>query len=212
VIVMIAALGKKLARMFVLREIVSEDDAAVYAYGFELLLATAVNILLVVIVSIPLECVFESIIFTIAFAFLRTAAGGYHAKHHWSCITIFTVVFFLFYLLSRAVNESFLTAYSIAAVIITSIIVVCFAPVAAANKPLNEKERHKLKRRCRYILLAEAGIAIGLLIINQVNMLLFYMTSGFLAAAISILVALLISFEQRKEVQKDEEKSFRAHE
>jgi len=123
------------------RGIISAEDIEVYAYGFELLISTAVNIAVVILISLvfwePLAWAF----FLLPFIPLRLTAGGYHANTHLACGVAFAVAYTALLLpaiyLPEYMTPGLLTAVSGA----NFLLVLLLSPVPASSKPLDEAAR-----------------------------------------------------------------------
>lgn len=191
---MIEKLSLALAKYFANKDVYSHNKINVYKYGFELLLSTVINLSCILLISIIMGVTIEAIFFCVAFIPLRLAAGGYHAKHHWSCVLEFNMIFLGFAVLQRFISIDFSMHFSFCAVIISSISIWSFAPVEALNKPLKPEQRKR--QRNRSLLIACSNIAISLLFYTTdilgeyLKILAFYM-SGALAASLSLTVAII---------------------
>lgn len=189
---MISKFALTLAGHFADREVYSNDKINIYKYGFELLLSTAINMLGILLTSMVMGITIEAVFFCTAFIPLRLAAGGYHAKHHWSCILGFNLIFLGFAVFHRYVNSDFSIHYSLIAVIISSILIWALAPVEAVNKPLKpDQEKHQRKRSLIIVCIDLAVILLfyafeGIRVYSQI--LAFY-TSGALAASLTLVAA-----------------------
>lgn len=193
---MIAELALTLAKYFSAKEVYGKDKVVVYKYGFELLLSTIINLLGIFLISVVMGSVVDGILFCTAFIPLRLAAGGYHAKHHWSCIGIFNITFLAFAVLNRYLPAKYALIYALIAIMISSILIWVLAPVEAVNKPLKEAQREI--QRQRSIVLACVNITLVLLFfglerIRPFTPLFAYYCSGALAASLSLLIAEIVN-------------------
>lgn len=82
---MINNLSVRLTDRLLAKGSITEDERELYIYGFFMLLSQLVYFLLACIVGLLFQCFFESVIFYIAFQFIRRYAGGYHAKTEMRC-------------------------------------------------------------------------------------------------------------------------------
>lgn len=82
---MINNLSVRLTDRLLAKGSITEDERELYIYGFFMLLSQLVYFLLACIVGLLFQCFFESVIFYIAFQFIRRYAGGYHAKTETRC-------------------------------------------------------------------------------------------------------------------------------
>jgi len=71
----------------------SEENADIYAYACEAIIAFLVNLSLSLVIALMFGRVREGLIFVLVFAWLRRYTGGYHAKTHFSCILAFSCIF-----------------------------------------------------------------------------------------------------------------------
>jgi accessory gene regulator B len=187
---MIARLAGEVANYYANKNLIERSQIKIYKYGFELLISTLMNLLVIASISIILGTFLKSCLFLFSFIPLRLAAGGYHAKHHWSCILGFNIVFLLFILFLKILSLSYYLYYSFAAIMVSSLFIWSFAPVEAVNKPLTSTRRKNQRFRC--LLLSNINLTLVLLFFifpNLPNNLLPYYASGSLCVGIFLIVA-----------------------
>lgn len=143
---MIAKLAKSTAYFFVEKQVVKKEDEEVYAYGMELLYSSILNIALAAIIAIITNTVYPTAAFLTAFIVIRQYIGGYHAKTHLGCMSIFAVVLCCFAVLSRYIPAECEVWISMLSVILSIFLILKFAPVEHPNKPISGKEKSKLKK------------------------------------------------------------------
>lgn len=150
----IQAAAAAIVRLWAKTDVILEADAEAYQYGLELLLSTILNIAVMLGLSIAFGHVWLFIPYIVAFIPLRIFAGGYHAKHHLSCIFLNAIV----YLGCLIAINMLSTPVMILACIIESCfsfaMIFQFAPVPAKNKPLSVKEY----KRNRYVSLTLSSL------------------------------------------------------
>ena len=78
---MISKLSKKIVNQLN----ILDDEQELYEYGFFILLSQILYFIIAIIIGTICGTVFESIIFYIAFQFIRRYAGGYHASTETRC-------------------------------------------------------------------------------------------------------------------------------
>jgi accessory gene regulator B len=108
---MIQKLAVDMTDLFVRERIVEKNDSQVYAYAFELLISTVINLAFVFTVALFLRNVLETILFLAAFIPLRVLAGGFHAKTHWLCILVFTLGFCILVWLMSLIPSNYLGVF-----------------------------------------------------------------------------------------------------
>lgn len=193
---MISKFSIILAKHFAEMNIYKHEEISIYKYGFELLVSTAINLFGILLISLIMRTVVGAVFFCMAFIPLRLAAGGYHAKHHWSCILEFNVIFLAFAVLLRYINNEYLLPYSLVTVTISSLLIWSLSPVEAVNKPL--KNEQKERQRKRSIIIACANLAATLLFyiveaIRDYSPFLVFYNSGAFAASLSLVAAKIVN-------------------
>ncbi|MDD3393236.1 MAG: accessory gene regulator B family protein [Anaerotignum sp.] len=197
---MISKYALVLANHFAEKDMYSKEKINVYKYGFELLISTVLNISGILLISIVLGVIEGAVLFCMAFIPLRLAAGGYHAKHHWSCILGFNVIFFGIIMLHRYMNIKYALPYSLAAIAVSALLVWSLAPVEAFNKPLKDVQRERQRKKS--VLISSINLALVLLffvvpsIAKYAPFLAIY-SSGTLAASLLLVVAQLVDRQER---------------
>lgn len=143
---MIQAVAAALSRLWAKNGVIPNEDIETYQYGLELLLSTTVNIAVMLSLSIVVGHAWLCVPYLAAFVPLRLSAGGYHAKHHFSCI-LFNAVFYFASL--GAVNALSAPAANLACILescFSLAVIFLFAPVPAKNKPLSAREQKRNQR------------------------------------------------------------------
>lgn len=80
------------------KALIKNEDKEVYQYGIEVLISTAINIVLLLVIGITTRTVLLSICYFLILLTVRTLTGGYHATSHikckiLSCFTYITIVY-----------------------------------------------------------------------------------------------------------------------
>ncbi len=133
---MISKLSKKIVNQLN----ILDDEQELYEYGFFILLSQILYFIIAIIIGTICGTVFESIIFYIAFQFIRRYAGGYHAATETRCEILSTLS-----ILACIVVIRLSKTYDIqtALLIISALSAVCifvFCPLDTPEKPLTNKE------------------------------------------------------------------------
>lgn len=199
---MIAVWAKKLSSYFAEKGIIQREDAQAYSYGFELLISTFFNGVLIFTGAIFMGVFLHTWLFLAGFIPLRLTAGGYHAKHHWSCILITSLAYMLSAYTVRYIPLEALPLYSLVCCVFVSMAVWALSPIEAGNKPLSEKKRESVRNWS--IGIASLDLVIGLLVAfltmpDAILYLSFYLT-GAAVAGISLIAA---QKRQRKSATAD---------
>ena len=131
---------------------IGDEDKDLYIYGLFMLISHLMFFIIACIFGLILGCVFESIIFYIAFQFIRRYAGGYHASTETRC-EIFSTLSILASIV--AIKLSKIYDFQTVLLLITIISAVCifvFCPLDTPEKPLSDKE-FKYFRKVSWIIL-----------------------------------------------------------
>lgn len=132
---------------------INKDERELYIYGFFMMISHLMYFVLACVFGILFKCFIESIIFYIAFQFIRRYAGGYHAKTETRC-EIFS---FLSIIASVAVIK-LSNIYDIKTVLLCissvfAVIIFLLCPLDTPEKPLSEKEFKYFRKISRLILI-----------------------------------------------------------
>lgn len=184
--------SKRIASFLVSNNIITDEDASVYAYGLELILATIVNTFVVCVIGIVMGRFIETILFLASFAILRSFSGGYHASTHVKCLVILVVAYMINMVLIWMISVEYMLYASLVLQFISIFLIFKYAPVENENKPLNEEERRNYKIKSRILSLVLAAIAsAGLLLFPTAQELFFSITLGLTTAAASTSAAVI---------------------
>ena len=200
VITLLGAVSKKIANRFARDGFIMEGKEPVYAYGFELLLGTCLNIALVLAISAAFQHVYAGFCFLLAFIPIRSTAGGYHANSHFSCCLVFAVAYIIVLTAISLMTEQTAMYACLVLVVISSIIVFCYAPVEARNKPLSQRVRKSNRNRSVVLACLNLALVLVMICLPVRNKWVFgSYFQGVATAAISMLAAQL--FGEREEVE-----------
>lgn len=122
------------------------EDEESYQYGLELLLSTALNFAIMLALSLVVGHGLLMVPYLAGFIPLRLSAGGYHAKHHFSCILFNTAVYCTALAAAMLIPAPAAIICCAAVCILSLVLNFLFAPVPAKNKPLSASE-HRRNRR-----------------------------------------------------------------
>lgn len=137
---MISRFSSKITDLLIKKAIISSESKELYDYGFFILLSQILYFIIAVIFGIVFSVFLQSIIFYIAFQFIRKYAGGYHASTEGRCeimSTLSILACIVMIWLSRLYEFSLLL-FCISLVAVLVIAVLC--PLDTPEKPLSNKE------------------------------------------------------------------------
>ena len=157
---MISKLSAHLTDKLLSKGSIAEDERELYIYGFFMLLSHLMYLVLACIFGLLFKCFIESIVFYVAFQFIRRYAGGYHASTETSC-EIFSTLSILACIAIIKLSKTY--DFQTALLIITAISAICifvFCPLDTPEKPLSEKENKYFRKISWIILLVISSIII----------------------------------------------------
>lgn len=152
---MIHNLAKRMASVFVLYGESSEEDADIYTYACEAVLAVLANIIICLIIAFIFGRVTEGIIFIFAFILLRRYAGGHHAKTHFNCILTFGVIFTCAMMLVPMIRQlPFGNFITLTTALAAGIGISALAPAEHKNKLSGHEFHRAQKKKSMYLVFA----------------------------------------------------------
>lgn len=141
---------------------VDPELADVYKYGIEITISSALNILLVMAISVILKSLLSGICHLCCLLLLRSFCGGYHADSYLKCNSLMVIFFLLSFIVGKLLIYFNLTDFHLMSslLMIAFLPIYAFAPVKNKHKPLSERKAKK----CRilsiiiYIVLSLLGL------------------------------------------------------
>lgn len=157
---MISNLSTRLTDKLLTKGSITEDERELYIYGFFMLLSHLMYLVLACIFGLLFECFIESIIFYVAFQFMRRYAGGYHAATETRCETLSTLSIIAsigIIKLSKIYDFKTILLF----ITLVSVVLIFFlCPLDTPEKPLSEKEFKYFRKISWIILLVISSIII----------------------------------------------------
>jgi accessory gene regulator B len=187
--------SEKVVDHFVNTGVVTNDDRELYQYGLNQGLTIVLNIVTTLVIGLLLNMVWQSILFMIAYIPIRTYAGGYHARTPLKCYIISVIMIIAVLLVIKFIVFSIIpfTVFTIT----SALIIVILAPVADANKPLEDIESKVYKRKTLVFLAVEIFITIGLIIFGLVNIAVC-IASALIVLSVMLGIGVINNSKQKK--------------
>ena len=184
---MITVLSEKTVLLFIAQGILYEQDKEVYAYCFEILFATLLNLCAVLGISIVSNTVPETVFFLLSFIPLRQAAGGYHAQNHFRCFLILMGVYSLFLFIVNNLTQEYIAVAIRIGLPMAVLILFLLSPMEDANKPLSNEEVKRLRKRSRISVTLYAAFVLILQMLYPGSKWAFAVLLGIVTVALSLL-------------------------
>ena len=119
---------------------INDEDKELYIYGLFMLLSQLMFFIITCIFGLIFKCILESIIFYIAFQFIRKYAGGYHASTETRCEISTTLSILACIVLIRLSKTYDFQIALVTITVISAISIFCLCPLDTPEKPLSDKE------------------------------------------------------------------------
>lgn len=165
---MINNLSSRLTDRLIAKGNITKDDRELYIYGFFILLSHIMYFSLSAFFGLLFQCLIESLIFYIAFQFIRMYAGGYHAKTETRCEILSTLSLLVCTAIIKLINTYNFQTLLLFVTILSAVCIFAFCPIDTPEKPLTEKE-FKCFRKISWIILLVIAIVIVISYFFKIN-------------------------------------------
>ena len=149
---MINNLSTRITEKLLSKGSITEDERELYIYGLFILISQLMFFVLAGIFGLLFRCFIESIVFYVAFQFIRRYAGGYHAATETRCeilSTLSIVTSISTIKLSKTYDFKTILLFI---TLISMVLIFCLCPLDTPEKSLSEKE-FKYFRKISWIIL-----------------------------------------------------------
>lgn len=180
---MIQHLSWSITNLFIGNKTISEEDGDIYAFGFECMLATAVQICILFAVGLIFRCLIQITIFTIAFTQIKKYIGGWHANTHFTCIFGYTVMA----LISIYLCSIFPSWISYILLAVSLFFILAFAPVQHKNNPKTEEETTHA-RKVSLLTATIITVCICVILLSPLANYAIYGAGGLFVASLSLII------------------------
>lgn len=150
---MISRVADRVTERLVADSIIEESDKALYSYGFFLIISRFYFFLVTVLAGFLNDVLCESLVFYVAFMFLRTYAGGIHAKTEIACTILTSIVLVASVFLIKIMVRTNNNGACFLMFLIGSLPVFLFAPLDSKDKPVTHQERIAYRFFCNLLLM-----------------------------------------------------------
>lgn len=200
---MIAFLSRIIADFLCRKNVISDDNKEICAYGYEVLFFNLLNALLIFFLGILLNKLIYSIVFFLIFAVLRQYCGGFHAKSTVACTITYIISYLFIVLISGCDAISEIYTFGICIILDVAFLgmIVLYAPIENPNKTLEKSEKEKYKKISIYISIFITAISIIAYYIN------IHLSAVIVLTLFVIMIMMFVGLYDRKEEIKHEKNS-----
>lgn len=150
---MIGNLSTKLANKLLDKSIINDTEKELYVYGFFILLSQVLYFTLTVMFGILLDIVLQSVVFYVAFQFIRRYAGGIHASSELKCEIATTFSIFSCLVIVKLCDLYNIKTVILISMIVAIILIFILCPLDTPEKSLTKKEKMYFRKKSWIILL-----------------------------------------------------------
>lgn len=140
-VTMIEGAASLVVDLLIRHQIIENQQAPIYQYGFEILISSAVTCMIAVGLGVVFKCLSASLLYFGMFVVLRSICGGYHANTYWQCNMVFFLVTTIVLALFRFLPVSKFNELHYCTIALSILITVVYAPAPNKNKPLTKKQK-----------------------------------------------------------------------
>lgn len=151
---MINNLSTRLANKLLERGSIEENERELYIYGLFMLFSHLMYLALACVFGMLFKCFIESIIFYIAFQFIRRYAGGYHAATETRCEIFSALSIFCCIAIIRVSKIYDIKFVLLGTALVCAVLIFILCPLDTPEKPLTEKEFKYFRKTSLIILFA----------------------------------------------------------
>jgi len=132
---------------------ITEDERELYIYGLFISISHLMYLILAIVFGLIFKCFLESVIFYIAFQFIRRYAGGFHAKTETRCEILSTLSILCCIVLIKLSKMYDIRIALLSISLVFAVLIFILCPLDTPEKPLNDKE-YKYFRKISWIILS----------------------------------------------------------
>lgn len=147
-------------KSFVNQGIISDEEKGIYQFGLNQLFFFIVNMISSVAIGMITGMLAECLVFTLTYMLLRRYSGGYHARTSVRCyfLSVCLMIVVLKIIDITISNEYYHIVFVV--LLLSGLVIILKAPIESENKPLNDAEYEKYRKKSSVIMAVEIIVAI----------------------------------------------------
>lgn len=161
--------------------ILTEEERAVYQYAYELLLNQMINIFFAFLIAVAFHAPLSVLLFLTSYIPLRSFCGGYHANTNLGCTVVSLLLVCIECFIYQNTENGLFSVWYPFSFLISGYLIIRYSPVPDKNKPLDEVETIRYKRKSRMIWGIEATVGIILYLMHSRYGIVFAVSHLFLS-------------------------------
>lgn len=196
---LIHRISEKIAFLFSEKKIITEDMIEIHIFSLECMITTAINIVLLILLSCFFGVFTESLFMIIPFMIIRSKAGGFHAKTHFGCIMGFMITYIFSVILLRIIPQNIYHIYVLISIITLPFLIIKYGVIPSINYEVTLDEKNEFIKESKRLSFILSLITLAVFFISPYYGC--FMAHGLLIASGSMIVELI---KIKKEYVKNE--------
>lgn len=161
---MFALFAEKITNRLLITKVIEKDDREIYQFGIEQFLISILHVISVFVIGCVFHQLGKLVLFTMAFMWLRSYAGGYHASTSKRCYILTISIMIIVLSVMQYFEKNIVIC--IGCFCGALCIIFLFSPVEAKTKKLDRVEEKVYRKKVYAICGVEAVCAVFLLLIG----------------------------------------------
>jgi accessory gene regulator B len=148
---MVKSCANKITSLLIAKKTIEYEDYEIYSFGFETLIASIGNIIIILTIGTFLNRFIETLLFLVFYCSIRQFAGGFHAENYIRCLFCFITMFLTnIYVLDKLINSNS-TTLAVVIAFVSYMGILFLVPKEHRHNPLSIIERKKYKKIVIYL-------------------------------------------------------------
>lgn len=182
-------LSSRISDVLVMGGIIKDTDRDKCSYGIDIMFSSIMQLLLILIISVFIGNIVETLLFFLMFIPLRIYAGGYHADSRGRCFIILVCTYIIFSFFVEIESERLRAVIILAGMFFSMLMIIIAAPVLHNRKHLTKNEINVFRKIAILICCVETIIVlVGMTAVGN-NIYVLACECGQLAVSVSMLLA-----------------------
>ena len=184
---MISKFSAEIVGRLIDTSIINSSERELYSYGFFMLLSQILYFILTLMFGILLGIVLQSVVFYVAFQFIRTCAGGIHASSELKCEVATTVSLLLCLGFIKLCDLYNIKLVILILTMVAAVFIAILCPLDTPEKPLDKKEKIYFRKKSWIILFVILTI-IGISSYLEINTLIYPCSTSLILESILLIL------------------------
>lgn len=180
----------------VYEKLIDESMRKEYIYSMQICIEKIISIGSILLISVTMKYLFQTILFLLFFTGLRKRTGGYHASSFLCCYLETVVTYMIILYINPILAENSFVLY--VGVIFASIIICLIGTVNHPCMHMNKEELLESEKAAQQILAIELFVIFFIGLLNVEMIIISYMASAVILCAVLLIISKLLRQEVRE--------------